>query len=89
MAELTEKDYDALDEDFTNNPPMIDPNRRGTGYFTQRKSLLDLRSTHTITIDTFSADYLTTKAIATHKTPSQIVGEMVRERIGTQQELLS
>ncbi|GHV77486.1 hypothetical protein AGMMS49942_23070 [Spirochaetia bacterium] len=78
MEELTEKDYDALDEDFTNNPPGIDPNRKGTGYFTQRKSL-----GRTITIDTLSADYLITKAIATHKTPSQIVGEMVRERIGT------
>jgi hypothetical protein len=28
-----------------------------------------------------SADYLTIKAMATHKTPAEIVGEMVRERI--------
>ncbi|GHV82612.1 hypothetical protein AGMMS49991_11700 [Spirochaetia bacterium] len=76
MAELTEKDYDTLDEEFTNNPPKIDPNRKGTGYFTRQKSM-----GRSITIDSLSADYLTTKAIATHKTPAQIVGEMVRERI--------
>jgi hypothetical protein len=35
----------------------------------------------TITVDDLSADYLTTKAIATHKTPAEINGEMVREKI--------
>jgi hypothetical protein len=28
-----------------------------------------------------SADYLLTKAIADHKTPAEIIGEMVRERL--------
>ncbi|GHU46632.1 hypothetical protein FACS1894200_00590 [Spirochaetia bacterium] len=76
MAELTEEDYDALDEEFTKNPPNIDPSRKGTGFFTQHKTL-----GRTITVDTLSADYLMTKAIATHKTPAQIVGELVRKEL--------
>jgi hypothetical protein len=37
--------------------------------------------TCTITVDKFTADYLLTKAMATHKTPADIIGEMVQERI--------
>jgi hypothetical protein len=76
MAELTEEDYNALDEEFTKNPPKVDPAKRGTGFFTRHKT-----AGRTITVDTFSADYLTTKAIATHKTPAEIISEMIRERI--------
>ncbi|GMO42686.1 MAG: hypothetical protein Ta2B_22970 [Termitinemataceae bacterium] len=76
MAELTEKDYDALDEDFTNNPPKIDPNKKGTGYFSQQK-----RAGRTITVDKLSADYLITKAEAAHTTPARIIGDLVREKI--------
>jgi hypothetical protein len=32
-------------------------------------------------LDTVSVNYLMTKAQADHKTPAQIIGEMVRERI--------
>jgi hypothetical protein len=32
-------------------------------------------------VDRLSEDYLLTRAIATHKTPTEIIGEMVRERI--------
>jgi len=76
MADLTEEEYDALDEYYTQNPPKIDPEKRGTGFFTRRTA--DAR---TITVDNLSADYLMIKAMAEKKTPAEIIGEMVRERI--------
>jgi hypothetical protein len=76
MAEMTEEEADALDEYYTKNPPKIDPAKRGTGFFTRRKT-----EGRTITVDAFAADYLTTKAIATHKTPAEIISEMIWERI--------
>jgi hypothetical protein len=76
MAEMTEDEADALDEYYTRNPPKVDPAKKGTGFFTRRKA-----AGRTITVDDLSADYLTTKAIATHKTPAEIIGEMVREKI--------
>jgi hypothetical protein len=76
MADLTEKEYDALDEYYTKNPPVIDPAKRGSGFFTKRT-----QKARTITVDNLSAAYLTTKAIADHKTPADIISEMVQERI--------
>ena len=76
MPDMTDEEYDALDEYYTQNPPKVDPAKRGTGFFTKRTA-----SARTITVDSLSADYLTTKAMATHKTPAEIISEMVRERI--------
>ena len=76
MADLTEEEYDALDEYYTRNPPKIDPAKKGTGFFTRRTALA-----RTITVDNLSAAYLTTKAIAAHKTPAEIISEMVQEKI--------
>jgi hypothetical protein len=73
---MTEEEADALDEYYTRNPPKVDPAKKGTGFFTRRKA-----AGRTITVDDLSEDYLTTKAIATHKTPAEIIGEMVREKI--------
>jgi hypothetical protein len=81
MAEMTEEEADYWDEYFTKNPPKVDPTKKGTGFFTRRKTLMDLQSTRTITVDTLSADYLMTKAIATHKTPAQIIGDLVRKEL--------
>jgi hypothetical protein len=33
-----------------------------------------------VALDDFSADYLISVSMATHKTPEEIIGEMVRER---------
>jgi hypothetical protein len=57
MKDLTEEEYDALDEHYTKNPPKIDPTRKGTGFFTQRTA-----SATTVTLDKQSAAYLITKA---------------------------
>ena len=74
MARMTNEEADRLDEKWTKNPPKPGPN--GTGFFTRRKA-----AARTVTIDDLSADYLMTKAMATHKTPAEIIGEMVQERI--------
>jgi hypothetical protein len=76
MAEMTEEEADYWDEYYTKNPPKVDPAKKGTGFFTRRKTL-----GRTITVDTLSADYLVTKAIATHKTPAQVIGDLVRKEL--------
>jgi hypothetical protein len=72
--DLTDEEYSKLSEKWTKNTPKIGPN--GSGYFSQCKA-----AAHTITIDDFSADYLMVKAMDTHKTPAEIINEMVHERI--------
>jgi len=74
MARMTDEEADYWDEYYTKNPPTPGPN--GTGFFTQQR-----KAARSVTIDDLSADWLMTRAIATQKTPAEIIGEMVRERI--------
>jgi hypothetical protein len=74
--DLTDEEYDRLDEKWTKTTPEVGPN--GSGYFSRRKA-----AARTVTIDGFSADYLMIKAMATRKTPAEIISEMVRERIAS------
>jgi hypothetical protein len=73
MAQMTEEEAKVLDEYYTKNPPKVDPSKRG-GRFTRQCELLDA-------LDKVSADYIITRAMADNKMPTQIIGEMVRERI--------
>ena len=72
MARMTEEEAFALDEKWTKTDPKLGPN--GSGFLARRKTA------HMITIDELSADYLFSKAIADHKTPAEIISEMVQER---------
>ena len=74
MARMTDEEADYLDEYYTNNPPTPGPN--GTGYFSQQR-----KSARSITIDNLSADWLLTKAIATNKTPAEVISDMVQKEI--------
>jgi hypothetical protein len=74
MKEMTDEEADALDEYYTKNPPKVDPRKNGGFAKT---------SFRMIALDQLSEDYLLTKAIATHKTPSEIIGEMVRKEIAS------
>jgi hypothetical protein len=56
MKDLTEEEYDALDEYYTKNPPKIDPTRKGTGFFSQRMAANETRNNK-------SADYPKTKTL--------------------------
>jgi hypothetical protein len=73
MPDMTDEEYDALDEYYTRNPPKVDPARRG-GMFTRQRELLD-------SLDQVAADYIRTRAEADRKLPVQIIGELVREKI--------
>ena len=82
MAQMTEEEAAYWDEYYTKNPPKPGPN--GTGLFARRKAALAAKQgaeTCTITIDKFTADYVTAKAEACHKTPAEIISEMVREKV--------
>jgi hypothetical protein len=72
--DLTDEEYDRLDEKWTKTTPKVGPD--GSGFFSRRKA-----AARTVTIDDFSADYLMVKAMATCRTPAEIISEMVRERI--------
>jgi hypothetical protein len=74
---MTEEEAFALDEKWTKTDPKVGPN--GSGFLSKRKAAA--AHAHIITIDDLSANWLLTKAIADHKTPADIIGEMVRERI--------
>ena len=74
MKDLTDEEYDRLDEKWTKTTPRVGPN--GSGYFSQCKA-----SARTVTIDDFSADYLMIRAMNARKTPAEIIREMVQEQI--------
>ena len=74
MTGLTEKEYDELDEAITAKMPQL---KKGVGgIFTRQYELLG-------TLDAVSANYIRTKAEATNRLPSQIIGEMVRKELAS------
>jgi hypothetical protein len=72
MQDITDKEGEALDEYYTTHLPITDSSKGGV---TTRQGF------RMVALDRLSEDYLVTKAIATHKTPTEIIGEMVREKI--------
>ncbi|MCL2473256.1 MAG: hypothetical protein FWF26_06220 [Treponema sp.] len=67
-ADMTEEEYDALDEKLTLSVPKLGPN--GTGFLSQREMRL-------LGLTNLSVNYLITKAAADHKSPAQIIDELV------------
>jgi hypothetical protein len=72
MADITEEEAEALDELWTKTTPRVKPN--GTGFISRRNARL-------MGLDDLSMDYLITKSEATKKSPAQIIGELIREKI--------
>ena len=72
MARMTEEEADALDELWTKTTPAIDTSK--PGYLTQHMA-------HLIEVDNLTAAWLRTMTDATRKTPAEIIGAMVREKI--------
>ena len=77
MKDMTDEEYAALDKRLTDTVPTL--GHKGKGFFSQRKSSLS------ITVDSVTAKYLTSKAAADHKTPADIISEMVQEKIAAAQ----
>ena len=72
MARMTEEEADALDDFVTNNEITLGPN--GSDWLSQRE--LRLMGLTNITVN-----YLMTKAMADHKSPAQLINELVAEKI--------
>jgi hypothetical protein len=73
--DMTDEEYDALDELLTRTTPRVDLTK--PGFFARQKGML-------VAVDPVSAAYLRAQAEAAHTTPAQIINEMVRERIAVQ-----
>jgi len=71
-TDMTDEEYDALDNELSQNPPRIISN--GNDW-------LSLRELRISGLENMTIQYLLTKAKATNKTPVQIIDEMVREKL--------
>ena len=71
-TDMTDEEYDDLDEKMTHNPPRIISN--GSDWLSQREIRISGLKNMTI-------QYLLTKAKAANKTPAQIIDELVSEKV--------
>jgi hypothetical protein len=69
---MTDEEAEVLDKYYTEN--IVMPVRGKPGFFADRKVRM-------FAVDAFSAQYLMAKSAAKHKTPMEIIAEMVREKI--------
>jgi len=69
---MTDEEYDALDERWTQTTPKVNFERPGV--FARQRTLLEV-------LDKVTANYIITKAEATNQTPAQIIGKMVHQEI--------
>jgi len=72
MPYMTEEEADALDEELTRTIPRVNFNKPDV--FIRQRELLNI-------LNPTAADYIMTRALSTNKTPAQIIGELVGERI--------
>ena len=72
MKEMTDEEADYWDEYFTKNTIM--PELGKLGFFARKYGM-------TVKLDPETTRFLADQAEATRKTPAEIIGEMVRERI--------
>ena len=72
MAYMTEEEADALDEELTRTIPEVDFSK--PDIFIRQRELLNL-------LNPTAADYIITRALATHQTPAQVISELAGERI--------
>jgi hypothetical protein len=72
MAYMTEAEADALDEELTRTTPRVDFSKPDV--FIRQRELLNV-------LNPAVADYILTRALSTHQTPAQIIGELVEEKI--------
>jgi hypothetical protein len=73
MSDLTNEEYDALDEYWTKHTPKLSGNGK-SGFFAKH-------SGRVIFIDDISANWLRVKAAADNTTPEEIISKLVREQM--------
>jgi hypothetical protein len=73
MPDMTDDEYDALDEYWTVNTPKLSGNGK-SGFFAKH-------SGHVVFIDDLSAKWLNIKAQADHTTPEAVITKLIRKEI--------
>ena len=76
MPDLTNEEYDTLDEYYTKNPPRLSGNGK-SGFFARHAE----KGNTLIFIDDLSANWLRIKASAAHTTPEAIISELVHKEM--------
>ena len=71
-TDMTDEEYDALDEEMTRTVPKMGPN--GTDWLSQREMRL-------MGLSNLTVNYLMTKAMADRKSPAQIIEDWVRKEM--------
>jgi hypothetical protein len=72
MRDMTDEEYEALDKRLTDTVPTLGHTK--TGFFSRK-------STQVVCIDEATAKILNAKAIASRKTPSEIVVSILRKEL--------
>ncbi|MCL1912019.1 MAG: ribbon-helix-helix domain-containing protein [Leptospirales bacterium] len=72
MARMTDEEANALDELLTRTTPKLGPN--GTGFFSSKGYQM-------IALDEETARILNAQAIATRRSPAEIIAELVHKRL--------
>ena len=75
MRDMTDEEYDALDERLTKADIKLGPN--GTGFFSRE-------GFRAIFIDEDVYEILVAKAFASRQTPSEVVTSLIRNLVATQ-----
>ena len=73
MSDMTEQEAWELDELLTNTTPEISPTVEGP--FIKHRNTM-------VILDRLSTQYLTAKMLATKKSPTEIIGSLIRREIG-------
>jgi len=76
MPDLTDEEYDALDEYYTKNPPKLSGNGK-SGFFARKAN----KGNTLIFVDDLSATWLRIKAEANNTTPEVIIRQLVSKEI--------
>jgi hypothetical protein len=72
MRDMTDEEYEALDKRLTDTVPTLGHTK--TGFFSRK-------STQVVFLDESTAKILNAKAIASRKTPSEIVNSILRKEL--------
>ena len=78
MPDLTEEEYDTLDEYYTKNPPKLSGNGK-SGFFAKHAE----KGSTLIFVDDLSANWLRIKAEAANTTSEAIIRQLVDKEIAT------
>jgi hypothetical protein len=73
MPDLSEEEYEALDELWTNNPPAVSGDGK-SGFFMRHRNEI-------VILDDVSAAWLRAKTEITHQDATEIIGALVRKEI--------